>query len=273
MQRLTWLALPLAALAACATDSAAPIIMPSIDERPVPLPTPLPTPLEVTATAADGVTVFGTASFAALPDTAPLIVLFHQGGSNARAEYEPLIPWLNQNGFRTIAWDLRVGGDIYGGTNRTADARLPIKPNSYCEGFPDMHAALDTSLEYSASGQATIWGSSYSGALVFHLAAEVPEKLSGVISASPANGPPMVDCLPQARLDELETRAFVLSPAVEMKDDSDYEDKARFEAAGVKFMIVEHGIHGSSMLVDSRTEADMSEARAAVIAWLREGPS
>lgn len=237
-------------------------------------PAPAPAaPITLTATAADGVTVYGTASFAALPDSAPLIVLFHQGGSNARAEYEPLVPWLNENGFRTIAWDLRVGGDIYGLNNRTADARLPVKPSSYCEGFPDMQAALDTSLEHTASNEAIIWGSSYSGALVFHLAAEAPDKISRVMSASPANGPPMVDCLPQARLDELETPAFVLSPRVEMKAVEDFEDKARFEAAGVAFLIVEDGIHGSSMLVDERTEADMSAARAAVIDWLSADPS
>ena len=231
------------------------------------------TAFDVTATADDGITVFGTANFADLPDTAPLIVLFHQGGSNARAEYAPLIPWLNDNGFRTVAWDLRVGGDIYGLTNRTADARLPVKPSSYCEGFPDMLAALDASLEHGASEQAIVWGSSYSGALAFHLAAEAPDKISRVISASPANGPPMVDCLPQARLDELKSPAFVLSPRVEMKAVEDFEDKARFEATGVAFMIVENGIHGSSMLVDARTEADMSAARAAVIAWLSANPS
>lgn len=237
-------------------------------------PAPAPAaPVDLTATAADGVTVYGTASFAALPDSAPLIVLFHQGGSNARAEYAPLIPWLNENGFRTIAWDLRVGGDIYGLNNRTADARLPVKPSSYCEGFPDMQAALDTSLEHTASNEAIIWGSSYSGALVFHLAAEAPDRISRVISASPANGPPMVDCLPQARLDELQTPAFVLSPRVEMKAVEDFEDKVRFEAAGAVFMIVEDGIHGSSMLVDERTEADMSAARAAVIDWLNADPS
>ncbi len=261
MRQPGWMSAAILTLAGCATPLAGPVTESA------------PATLELTATAADGVTVFGTASFAALPEAAPLIVLFHQGGSNARAEYEPLIPWLNGHGFRTIAWDLRVGGSIYGGINRTAEARLPIKSTSYCQGFPDMHAALDASLEHSVSGRAIIWGSSYSGALVFHLAAEVPEKLSGVVAASPANGPPMVDCLPQARLDELRTRAFVLSPTVEMKEAADYEDKARFEAAGVKFMIVENGIHGSSMLVDARTEADMSAARAAVIAWLNEAPS
>lgn len=261
MRHPGWISAAMFTLAACTTLLPAPTAEKALAT------------LDLTATAADGVSVFGTASFAALPETAPLIVLFHQGGSNARAEYEPLIPWLNEHGFRTIAWDLRVGGSIYGGINRTAEARLPIKSTSYCQGAPDMRAALDASLAYSPSGRAIIWGSSYSGALVFHLAAEVPEKLSGVIAASPANGPPMVDCLPQARLDELKTRAFVLSPTVEMKDESDFEDKVRFEAAGVKFMIVENGIHGSSMLVDARTKADMSAARAAVIAWLSEAPS
>jgi pimeloyl-ACP methyl ester carboxylesterase len=248
-------------MAACATERSAPPIA------------DLPNTLELTATAQDGVTVFGTASFSVLPESAPLIVLFHQGGSNARAEYEPLIPWLNENGYRTIAWDLRVGGDIYGGTNRTADARLPVKPTSYCEGFPDMHAALDVSLDYSASGQAIVWGSSYSGALVFHLAADVPEKINRVVSASPANGPPMVDCLPQARLSELQTPALVLSPAMEVTQPADFEEIERFEQAGVKVVIVQDGIHGSSLLVDERTEADMSEARAAVIAWLNQDPS
>lgn len=231
------------------------------------------TEFEITAEAADGATVFGTASFDGLPDTAPLIVLFHQGGSNARAEYQPLVPWLNANGFRTIGWDLRVGGDIYGLSNRTADARLPVKPASYCEGFPDMQAALETALTYAPTGQVIAWGSSYSGALVFHLAAEEADKLSHVISASPANGSPMADCLPQARLDELRTPAFVLSPTVEMNNEEDFQEKARFEQAGVNVLIVEDGIHGSSMLVDARTEADMSNARDAVIAWLTQDPS
>lgn len=226
--------------------------------------------IEFTTTAADGATVFGTGSFGELPNSAPLIVLFHQGGSNARAEYAPLIPWLNESGYRVIAWDLRVGGGLYGLTNRTANARLPEKPTSYCEGFPDMQAALEASLEHSASGRAVIWGSSYSGALVFHLAAEVPQKISRVIAASPANGPPMVDCLPQARLSELQTPAFVLSPAMEVTTPADFEENERYEQAGVNVVIVPDGIHGSSMLVDARTGADMSEARATVITWLTE---
>lgn len=228
---------------------------------------------EITAQAEDGATVFGSASFASLPDTAPLIVLFHQGGSNGRAEYAPLIPWLNQNGFRTIAWDLRVGGDLYGLTNRTADARLPIEPNSYCEGYPDMRAALDHALTYTRSGDAIVWGSSYSAALVFHLAGDEAGKVNRVIAASPASGPPMADCRARARLDDLQSPTLVLRPASEMRSPNAREQKSLFEAAGVSVRVLEDGIHGSSMLVDARTDADMSDARDTVIDWLSSGKS
>lgn len=229
-----------------------------------------PTPKEITVQADDGVAVFGTNYFAELPDTAPLIVLFHQGGSNGRAEYAPLIPWLNQSGYRAIAWDLRVGGEIYGLENRTAAAMLPAEASSYCDGYGDMNAALEASVAYSSSGQAIIWGSSYTGALVFHLAADAPDKVSHVISASPASGSPMADCLARDRLGDLSRPAFVLRPASEMQGDGAQQQKVLFDQAGVPVLVLENGIHGSSMLVDERTEADMSAGRAAVINWLSQ---
>lgn len=233
-------------------------------------PTAAPVPSELTTQAADDNTVFGTPEFNALPDTAPLILLFHQGGSNARAEYAPLIPWLNRSGYRVIAWDLRAGGDIYGMENRTATAMLPAEASSYCEGYPDMQAALTASLPFSQSDQVTVWGSSYSAALVFHLAADNPRSVSSVVAASPASGAPMVDCLARARLDDLAQPALVLRPKSEMERESAQSQKALFEAAGVPVLVFENGIHGSSMLVDARTDADMTEARAAVIGWLNQ---
>ena len=223
---------------------------------------------EISTQASDGVTVFATTYFADLPDTAPLILLFHQGRSNARAEYAPLIPWLHENDFRVIAWDLRAGGDIYGLANRTADAMLPEEAFSYCEGYRDMQAALEASLPFTSSGEAIIWGSSYSGALVFHLAADNPEAVSGVVSASPASGSPMAECLARARLDDVKSPTLVLRPASEMTRESAQTQKSLFDAASVPVLIFENGIHGSSMLVDARTEADMSDPRAAVMAWL-----
>ncbi len=225
---------------------------------------------EITTQAEDGVTVFATTYFANLPDTAPLVLLFHQGGSNARAEYAPLIPWLLENEFRVIAWDLRAGGDIFGLANRTADAMLPEEASSYCEGYGDMKAALAASLPFAASGEAIIWGSSYSGALVVHLAADNPQVVSAVVSASPASGSPMAACLARARLGDLKSPTLVLRPASEMERESAKMQKALFDNANVPVLIFEDGVHGSSMLVDARTEADMTNARAAVMAWLTQ---
>lgn len=233
--------------------------------------TPIPTgPMEITTKARDGVTVYGTTYFASLPDSAPLIVLFHQGGSNARAEYAPLIPWLNENGYRAIGWDLRAGGEIFGLNNRTVDAMLPEKAESYCDGYPDMKAALDASLAIGSVDDAIIWGSSYSAALVFHLAADAPDKVSHVIAASPASGPPMANCLARARLDDLTRPAFVLRPASEMERESAQQQKVLLEAVNVPVLVLEDGVHGSSMLVDERTEADMSTGRTAVMDWLAQ---
>jgi len=232
--------------------------------------TPPSQPLEISAQADDGVTVFGTTYFSSLSNAAPLIVLFHQGGSNARAEYGPLIPWFHQNGYRIIAWDLRVGGDIFGMENRTAGAMLPEEASSYCEGHADMQAALEASLPFTPTGDAIIWGSSYSAALVFHLGADNPNTVSSIVAASPASGSPMADCLARTRLDDLTRPALVLRPGSEMEGEGAQNQKALFEAAGVPVLVFENGVHGSSMLVDARTEADMTDARAAVMAWLNQ---
>ena len=152
--------------------------------------------------------------------------------------------------------------------NRTADAMLPDEASSYCEGYPDMQAALDASLPYAQSGQVIIWGSSYSAALAFHLGADYPQTVTSLVAASPASGSPMADCLARDRLDDLARPALVLRPASEMERESAQNQKALFDAAGVPVLIIENGVHGSSMLVDERTEADMTESRAAVMAWL-----
>ena len=81
----------------------------------------------------------------------------------------------------------------------------------------------------------------------------------------------MVDCLARARLEDLQSPAVVLRPASEMRSPNAQEQKSLFEAAGVSVLVLEDGIHGSSMLVDARTESDMSDARNAVVDWLKSG--
>lgn len=48
--------------------------------------------IEVSFEATDGVTVYGDVYMAdGIPKSAPLILLFHQGGGDARGEYMPLV--------------------------------------------------------------------------------------------------------------------------------------------------------------------------------------
>ncbi len=219
----------------------------------------------------DGVEVFGTAYFGDLTPEAPLVLLFHQGGSDGRGEYEPLVPWLNASGFRAIAWDLRAGGDVHGGVNRTA-ASLPVDvPDDFCSAYADMKAALAYVRERGLAEEVVVWGSSYSAALVFRLAAEHPGDISGVVAFSPASGGPMASCRAREWVDRVTAPMLVLRPRAEMDNPSALEQRDLLIQAGVRFGVIEAGVHGSSMLVDGRTGADMSAARELVRGWLAEG--
>jgi len=224
----------------------------------------------ITVRTIDGVQIFGNAHFAELPNSAPLILLFHQGGSNGRAEYDPLIPWLNENGFRVIAWDQRSGGKLYGGNNRTKDGLADGTPKGYCDAYPDLQAALNMTIDQGHADKAFVWGSSYSGALIFQLAANNPGTVKGVMAFSPANGKPLANCLAAEWVDQVKVPVLVFSPRSEMDRETTQEQKTLMDEYGVTYHITENGIHGSSMLVDARTKHDMSDARAKVIEWLEE---
>ncbi len=219
---------------------------------------------------ADGVVVYGNIYFGELDRSAPLILLFHQGGSNARGEYGSLAPWLNEQGFRAIAWDARAGGDLYGATNRTQDTLSTGTPDHYCDAYNDLQAALDYVLKNQIAEKAIVWGSSYSGALVFRLAADNPGAISGVFAFSPASGGPMENCRARQWVDKVAAPKIVFKPTSEMERESSIEQKAILTDAGAEFFIVEDGIHGSSMLVDERTGHEMSETRELVIKKLRQ---
>ena len=219
----------------------------------------------------DGVEVFGTPYFGDLPPEAPLVLLFHQGGSDGRGEYEPLIPWLNASGYRAVAWDLRAGGDVHGGVNRTAAALPTDVSNDFCSAYSDMKAALGYVREQGLADEVVVWGSSYSAALVFRLAAEYPGDISGLVAFSPASGGPMASCRARAWVDRVTAPMLVLRPGAEMDNPSAVEQRDLLIQAGVRFEVIEAGVHGSSMLVDARTGEDMSAARELVRRWLAEG--
>lgn len=224
---------------------------------------------EITVTSSDDVMVYGSVYFGDLDNSAPIIHLFHQGGSNGRAEYAPLIDWINENGFRAIAWDQRVGGELYGQENRTANA-WGGDEDGYCHAYPDIKAAIVQGKEYAGDAAVVIWGSSYSGSLIFRAASELPDHVDAVIAFSPASGAPMMNCSASNFADGLQDPAFALSPMTEIERESVMAQRAVLEQVGVRYDVVENGIHGSSMLVDERTENDMSATRAEVMGWLKE---
>ncbi len=124
----------------------------------------------ITTQTSDGVTIYGEPYFGDLDNTAPLILLFHQGGSNGRGEYAGIAKWLNNNGYRAIAWDQRSGGDTYGSENRTVKGLAEGTPASYCDAAADLSAALTHVLDHGFADKVIVWGSSYSAAMVFQLA-------------------------------------------------------------------------------------------------------
>lgn len=109
------------------------------------------------------------------------ILLFHMAGSN-RNEYAPLAPVLNKAGFATLAIDQRSGGDLWGQVNETA---AEAKGGAdYADTLPDLDAAIMYG-NARHSGPLVVWGSSYSSALVFIVAARHPE-VKALLAFSPA---------------------------------------------------------------------------------------
>lgn len=190
--------------------------------------------------------------------TAPTILLFHQGGSNARAEYGTIIPRLMEKGYNIIAVDQRRGGQRYGSYNRTI-ARMPESNFSYCDAYADLDGALDFLIQSGFSGSKILWGSSYSAALAIKLANNRHETVDAVLAFSPASGGPMEGCRPDEYFETLQVPLLLLRPKREMEIPS---AQAQFELArenNHQVYIAENGVHGSSMLVAKRVKAEVAE--------------
>ncbi len=224
---------------------------------------------EVVARAVDGVRVHGQAWFAGLGADAPLVLLFHQAGSNGRGEYGPLVAWLNAQGFRVVAWDQRSGGGRFGGVNRTV-AENGGRSTDYCAARPDLEAALAYARRTWRPRRLVVWGSSYSGALVFRLAAGHGDGIDAMVAFSPAFGSWSRACVPPRVWEHVDVPAHAFWPASEYAHESVRAIADALRAAGIAVTVVEDGVHGSSMLVDRRTGHDMRAARAAVARWLKE---
>jgi len=204
-------------------------------------------PEAVWLTAEDGVAVRGDlyAQGDEEKKTAPIVLLFHQAGAS-RAEYDEIAPRLNRLGFTALAIDQRSGGSRWG-DNETV--RKAGESTSYLSALPDLEAALDWAESSGYSGGVVVWGSSYSAALVFLLAAEHPT-IDGVLSFSPGE-------YLGSRTDEVRKVAKRVEQPVFVVTPADEEERARvvFEVIpGDRntFLIPDRAVHGSSMLVLER---------------------
>lgn len=215
-------------------------------------------------TAADGVKVYGEFWSAAGP-RAPLVLTFHQAGSS-RAEYVPVAPRLNQAGFSVLAIDQRSGGSEYGGKNQTVAARG--RSTDFDAALPDLEAALAWGKAKANGAPVLVWGSSYSAALVFLLAAKHPGDVQGLLAFSPGEFLGKPDAVSKA------ARQVRVPVFVDQASDEDEIEQARsiVKAAAstdkTQFIPRKNGIHGSATSRVDRNSAGAEENWTAVLTFL-----
>jgi dienelactone hydrolase len=216
-------------------------------------------PKPVTLQARDGVSISGLAYEAAHPKA--IILLFHQAGSS-KAEYATIAPRLAAAGYTALAIDQRSGGSLYG-PNETV-ARLG-RSASYEEARPDLVAALDWATPQHFP--VVLWGSSYSAALVFEVAAEHAKEVSAVMAFSPGEYLKNGGAVARASA-QVHQPIYVTSAS-----DADEIGSARAILAAspsptkTQFM-PKYGVHGSSTLIEARDPKGAAENWNHVLAFL-----
>ena len=212
--------------------------------------------------AADGVRVFGTFYPAAKPKA--LILLFHQAGSSS-GEYATIAPRLAEAGYSALAIDQRSGDRLFG-PNRTAETLG--RETGYLDAKPDLEAAL--AWAKSKGLPVILWGSSYSAALVFLVAAEHPGEVAALMAFSPGEYLGREGMVGEAAA-KVTAPVFVTS-AKDAKEIGDARAILNASAARTKvaFVPAKGGVHGSSTLIETKNKAGAEENWAAVLNFLRE---
>lgn len=220
--------------------------------------------------AGDGTEIFG-AYYAAPNSSRPMILLFHQAGSN-RFEYTPIAPKLVAAGFSCLAIDQRWGGEMWGHTNET------VKKLGHTETAAGNVANLESDLEAALAWARTrnphhkfiLWGSSYSASLVFVVAAQHPAEVAGVLAFSPGEyfeaHPTMIeDAAMKVRVPVFvtsENDADQLRQATKIFDAVSSRDKVHYKA--------QFAVHGSSTLRTDRNAKGAAANWVAVMKFLKQ---
>lgn len=141
-------------------------------------------PVATTFPSTDGLEITADL-YRAAPETAPLVVLFHQAGWS-RGEYREIAPRLGALGLNCLAVDQRSGDAVNDVPNATAARALAAKKGRrYIDALGDIEAALAHARTLFPKAKVIAWGSSYSAALVLRVAGEHPELVDGVLAFSP----------------------------------------------------------------------------------------
>jgi dienelactone hydrolase len=231
------------------------------------LATPAIAQQEISFLAADSIRVVAHLYSASPDDTdRPLIVAFHQAGSNGRGEYASVSDRLLGAGYDLLAVDQRSGGERFGSENLTVDGIG--ESTSYCAAMPDLRAAVEAARGLRPGAPLVIWGSSYSAALVLRLAAESPAAVVAALAFSPASGGPMADCLAEEVSDQIRIPVLVTRPTSEMEHESVADQAALLRKQGHTVYVADPGTHGSSMLVAERVGGDVDATWRVVLDFL-----
>jgi alpha-beta hydrolase superfamily lysophospholipase len=228
-----------------------------------------PAPRRIDLRAADGLPLAADL-YAPLPKAAPFILLCHRAGWS-RGEYREIAPWLNSLGFNCLALDQRSGGEVNGVANLSyaAAAALPSAGTRYIDALPDIRAGLAWISAHYEPAALLLWGSSYSSALAFPVAAEAAATVDGVVAFSPGEyfadqgkGPHWV----AEAAARLRVPAFIASSRAE-RWEAEPIALALPAGSGVFFVDPEGAVHGAEALwAASPRSAAYREAVAAFLA-------
>jgi len=194
-----------------------------------------------------------------------VILLFHQAGSS-KVEYATIAPRLAAAGYTALAIDQRSGGSLYGPNETVSHLG---RSTTYEETKPDLVAALDWAVPQHLP--VVLWGSSYSAALVFEVAAEHADQVSAVIAFSPGEYLKKSGAVARASA-QVHLPVYVTS-----SPDADEVNAARrilsaSPAAAKTQFIPKFGVHGSSTLIEARDPKGAAENWDHVLAFLAALP-
>jgi alpha-beta hydrolase superfamily lysophospholipase len=216
-------------------------------------------PQSLTLQAADRVSISALSYEARSPKA--VVLLFHQAGSS-KAEYATIAPRLAASGYSSLAIDQRSGGTLFG-PNETV-ARLSTSA-SYAAAKADLVAALDWATQRHLP--VILWGSSYSAALIFEVAADHAGQVNALLAFSPGEYLETPDEVAKAAAqvqipiyvtssssaDEVSAARMILS-ASPSRTKIQYEPK--------------YGVHGSSTLMETRNPKGAAKNWVHVLSFL-----